>query len=442
MRILIIEDSSDYRKLLNRFISSSYPDTEIVECDPVHQDVSVEAINYQDYSLVFLDYDFGLPNIDGLYVLKSLNAVKDIIDIPPVIMLTGQDSTKVAVESLKLGATDYLLKHETNEEIILAKINDALDFANKHNVLSPQKGNHTESASIQQNEETDVTEEAITDVLLSTDESLIPGFDDSVISVPGYKIIREIGQGGMSTVLLARRLEDNKKIVLKVLFTKGQEDPLALKRFMQEYTLISCLNNPHIINIYERAFATDFAYIAMEYFPNGDLSHRIKRGGLDHEQAAEFLRQMAVGLQAVHDINVVHRDLKPGNILFRNDDSLTITDFGAAKNISGEFEDLTVNNMVVGTPYYMSPEQASGMKVDKRSDMYSLGVMFYQMLTGRRPFTANSISQLIFAHINEEPPPLPEHLSKYQPLVSGLMAKDQSERFQNANDIIIGLEWL
>ena len=440
MRILIIEDSSDYRKLLKRFIESSYPDTEIIECDPVHQDVSVDAINYQDYSLVFLDYDFGLPNIDGLYVLKTLNAVKDVIDVPPVIMLTGQDSTKVAVESLKLGATDYLLKHETNEEIILAKINDALEFANRQSDLSPQKDAKVESES--NNEIDDQDNETVTDVMLNTNESLIPGLDDAIIDVPGYKIIREIGQGGMSTVLLARRLEDNKKIVLKVLFTKGQEDPLALKRFMQEYTLISCLNNPHIINIYERAFATDFAYIAMEYFPNGDLSHRIKRGGLDHEQAAEYLRQMAVGLQAVHDINVVHRDLKPGNILFRNDDSLTITDFGAAKNISGEFEDLTVNNMVVGTPYYMSPEQASGMKVDKRSDMYSLGVMFYQMLTGRRPFTANSISQLIFAHINEEPPPLPEHLSKYQPLVSGLMAKDQSERFQNANDIIIGLEWL
>ena len=437
MRILIIEDSSDYRKLLKRFIESSHPSTEVVECDPIVEDLSIDSINYQDYSLIFLDYDLGLKDTDGISVLKSLNAIRDKKNIPPVIMLTGKDSSKVAVQSIKLGATDFLLKHETNEEIILAKITDALDFAKKRKDLTPDTAEFKQQEATAQD-----TSATITDLLFSEEESLIPGQDGNTIVVPGYKIIREIGQGGMSTVLLARRLEDDKKIVLKVLFTKGQEDPLALKRFMQEYTLISCISNEHIINIYERAFAADFAYIAMEYFPNGDLSHRIKNGGIPDDKASSYLRQMAVGLQAVHDINVVHRDLKPGNILFRDNDTLTITDFGAAKNISSEFEDLTVNNMVVGTPYYMSPEQASGMKVDKRSDMYSLGVMFYQMLTGRRPFTANSISQLIYAHINEEAPPLPEHLKKYQPLVSGLMAKDPSERFQNANDIIIGLDWI
>ena len=433
MRILIVEDSIDYRKLLYRFIQASYPESTIDECDPLTQNTSPKSIPYQDYNLVFLDYNLGLGDYNGLSVLEELKQVRKNLTLPPIIMLTGEDSTKVAVNSLKLGATDYLLKHETNEDIILAKITDAIEFAKQRDGLIP---NHTITG------EQTSTQHTITDLLFSEGDSLVSNLEDDEITVPGYKIIREIGQGGMSTVVLARRLEDDKKIVLKVLFTKGQEDPLALKRFMQEYTLISCLSNKHIVTIYERAFAADFAYIAMEYFPNGDLSHRIKNGGLPPDTASEYLKQMATGLQAVHEINVVHRDLKPGNILFRDDDTLTITDFGAAKNISADHEDITVNNMVVGTPYYMSPEQASGMKVDKRSDMYSLGVMFYQMLTGRRPFSANSISQLIYAHLNEEPPPLPAELSRFQPLVSGLMAKDPAERFQNANDIIIGLEWL
>ncbi len=435
MRILIIEDSKDYRQLLHKFISASYPEAIITELDPLTQSLSLDTVNYQNYTLIFLDYDLGLKDKDGLTVLTEL---KDQNNIPPIIMLTGEDSSKVAVQSLKLGATDFILKHETNEDIILAKISETLEYANKKQDLKPKKDTllHV-STSIKI-----APPETITDILFNEDTSIVSDLDGDNIVVPGYKILREIGQGGMSTVLLARRLEDNKKIVLKVLFTKGHEDPLALKRFMQEYTLISCLDNKHIINIYERAFAADFAYIAMEYFPSGDLSHRLKHGGLSPDKASNYLKQMAIGLQAVHDLNVVHRDLKPGNILFRDDDSLTITDFGAAKNISSEFEDITVNNMVVGTPYYMSPEQASGMKVDKRSDMYSLGVMFYQMLSGRRPFNANSISQLIYAHINEEAPPLPEHLSKFQPLVSGLMSKDPSERFQDAKDIIIGLDWL
>jgi len=155
-----------------------------------------------------------------------------------------------------------------------------------------------------------------------------------------------------------------------------------------------------------------------------------------------YLRQIALGLGAIHKLNIIHRDLKPGNILFHNDGTLTITDFGAAKIISDKMKGITMNNMVVGTPYYMSPEQCTGKKIDRRSDIYSLGVLFYQMLTAKKLFTANSITKLIQSHISDPIPALPANLSKYQPLIEGMLAKDPDERFQTVDELIAGIDWI
>ncbi len=439
MRILIIDDSADFRRLLSKYIRSSFPDADVTGYDPVGEGFSYESLELNNYDLVFLDYDLNLADKDGLTYLKFLN--KNTKELPPIVMITATDSTKIAVRALKLGAVDYLVKQDTNADDISAKITEIIEFTNIRQELQSIENEHTipDINTEPVEEESDEQYSPVSDVLFA-EEGIIPTQGDEII-VPGYEIEREIGRGGMSTVLLAKRLEDNESVVLKVMFTEGHEDPLALKRFMQEYTLISCLNNKHIINIYERAFASNFAYIAMEHFSSGDLTGRIK-SGIEDDKAVEYLKQMAIGLQAVHDVNVVHRDLKPGNILFRSDDSLTITDFGAAKNLNGDFEDITINNMIVGTPYYMSPEQATGMKVDRLTDIYSLGVMFYQMLTGRRPYSGKTLSQLIYSHIHDPTPSLAKHQSKYQPLIDGMMAKDPAERFQDANDIITALDWL
>ena len=172
------------------------------------------------------------------------------------------------------------------------------------------------------------------------------------------------------------------------------------------------------------------------------MTVRILKTGIDLKTSIEYIRQMCMGLVAVHNINIVHRDIKPGNVLFRNDGTLAITDFGAAKNLTGDVEDITINNHIVGTPYYMSPEQAASMPIDHRSDLYSLGIMIFQMLTNERPYTANSIAQLISMHLHAPIPKLPDNLAKYQPLIDGLMAKDPDERFQSANDVILGLDWI
>jgi DNA-binding response OmpR family regulator len=443
-RILIIDDSEDFRALLRTYIFSEHEDFNVVDYDPKDKGLPSKNFPWKEYDLVLLDYDLGLGRENGLGWMIHFSSISDM---PPVIMLTAIGNTKIAVKALKAGAIDFIDKGDVSAESISATLEQVLSLSDKqHTLISSKSAAPEEKTIVESKPETDSLPELLFQEETKNDEiDSLSTTDDQLkkfgLNVPGYELLKEIGRGGMSVVLLARPLEEDREVVLKIMFTQGHEDPLALKRFMQEYTLISCLDHPHIVTIYERAFASDFAYIAMENFSGGDLSSKLVKG-LELETAIEYIRQMCMGLVAVHDLNIVHRDIKPGNILFREDGTLTITDFGAAKNLTGDVEDITINNHIVGTPYYMSPEQASSMPVDHRSDLYSLGIMIYQMLTNERPYTAKSIAQLISMHLNAPIPTLSGDVAKYQPLIDGLLAKDPDERFQSANDVILGLDWI
>ncbi len=445
-RILIIDDSEDFRALLRTYILSEYEDFELIDYDPKDKGLPGENFPWKDYDLILLDYDLGLGRVNGLGWMIHFSSIPEI---PPVIMITSAGNSKIAVKALKAGAVDFIDKGDVSVETLKESLDEVFSLSDKQNTLI---ANQTGSYKTEDVEKTVLQEQELPDLLFEEEEEhreheidRLSTTDDQLkkfgLVVPGYDLIKEIGRGGMSVVLLAKPFEEDRKVVLKIMFTQGHEDPLALKRFMQEYTLISCLDHPHIVTIYERAFAADFAYIAMENFPGGDLANKLT-DGIDLETAIEYIRQMCMGLVAVHDINIVHRDIKPGNILFREDGTLTITDFGAAKNLTGDVEDITINNHIVGTPYYMSPEQAASMPLDHRSDLYSLGIMIYQMLANERPYTAKSIAQLISMHLHAPIPKLPGDLTKYQPLIDGLLAKDPDERFQSANDVMLGLDWI
>ncbi|MCH8163773.1 MAG: protein kinase, partial [Proteobacteria bacterium] len=416
LNILVIDDSSDYRALLEQLIVSDYPNVQVEEYDPDVNGIPEKSRNWKAYSMVLLDYDLGLENENGLDWLQIMMTYPDM---PPIVILTSETSTTITVKALKLGAANYLLKTDINLDNIISNLTESFELVGLNQKSSMSTSEH--GGKFNDDAIFDLTAMPDLENML-TEETLAPDFvdiaddNDPHIIIPGYSIRKEIAKGGMSTVLLAKRLEDDLDVVLKVLFTKGLEDSSGLKRFIQEYDLIAAMNHPHIIRIYERAFASEFAYIALEYLPQGDLSKRISEG-ISTKTAMSYLRQIALGLGAIHKLNIIHRDLKPGNILFHNDGTLTITDFGAAKIISDKMKNITMNNMVVGTPYYMSPEQCTGKKIDRRSDIYSLGVLFYQMLTAKKLFTANSITKLIQSHINDPIPELPANLSKYQPLI-------------------------
>jgi serine/threonine-protein kinase PpkA len=172
----------------------------------------------------------------------------------------------------------------------------------------------------------------------------------------------------------------------------------------------------------------------MEFFKGGDLNKRLDGKALKAEDALKLFRELMFALGDIHEKGILHRDLKPQNLMFRADGSLAIVDFGIAKHVDAI--DRTSHGEIVGTPRYMSPEQVQGKALDLRTDIYSAGVLLYQMLTGTHLFEGDSALQVAMSHINKDAPPLPEHLAQYQGLMDKLVEKDRDARFRNADEVI------
>jgi class 3 adenylate cyclase len=249
---------------------------------------------------------------------------------------------------------------------------------------------------------------------------------DAPIMIPGFRLIRRLGQGGMSRAFLAEYEMTGSLRVLKVLnINEGGYD--LLRRFVQEHEIISQIRHSHVATIFGHGQTDSHAYIVMEYFPGGDLRKQMEQP-LSPGQALNYLRQTAEALVAIHSRGIVHRDLKPDNLMLRDDGTLVLADFGIAKDLSRTLSH-TRHGEGVGTPFYLSPEQALGGKVDQRSDLYSLGVMFFELLTGEKPYRADDAPALLHKHVHDPVPRLPSDLAWLQPLLDQLMAKSAAERF-------------
>ena len=257
--------------------------------------------------------------------------------------------------------------------------------------------------------------------------------------IKGYRFIKRLAVSEHSALYLAQKDTEDHQVVLKVLrqvpdFSDGLG---AFDRFLQEYEMIAELDHPNIVDIYDLGVSDDHAHIAMEYVPGGDLKERIKKG-VSEAEAIDYTRQIAGALTQLHSLGILHRDLKPGNIMVRDNGSLALIDFGLAKRMRLE-QEITGNGEIFGTPYYMSPEQGHADDVDERSDVYSLGIIFYEMLTGKKPFVGADAMSIIFKHTKSPVPVLPYHLSRHQALINLLLAKRPEDRLQSAQEV---LEWL
>ena len=255
--------------------------------------------------------------------------------------------------------------------------------------------------------------------------------------VSGYSVVHPIGQGGQAMVYLAEREHDGLRVALKVLDRKLRDNAIFLERFVREYKLISSLNNEHVAKIYDQGFAGEHVFIAMEFLPSGTLAARIHEG-LTPRTALRIALQIAIALDAIHSRGIVHRDLKPSNILFRADGRPVIVDFGLAKDL-GSNTVLTIAGKLLATPRYMSPEQCLGKEVDTRSDLYSLGVILYEMLTGKKIYDRANLAELVRLHVSEPCPRLPEELAMHQPLLDKLLEKVPDMRFQSAAELCAAL---
>ncbi len=254
-----------------------------------------------------------------------------------------------------------------------------------------------------------------------------------MLNIPGYEILQVLGQGGMATVYLARHLRLERLVAIKVMSRFFASDSGFYERFDKEARTVAKLNHPNIITVYDVGVIDNLPYITMEYLPNGDVKSKIK-AGMAPAEAVSYLNTIAEALQFAHLNKCVHRDIKPENILFRQDGSPAIADFGVVKTLSDD-SSMTVVGAVIGTPKYMSPEQAQGLCVSEKSDFYSLGVMFHEMLTGHAPYSGDSSVSVLVNHVNSPLPKLSHELKAFQPLINGMMCKNARDRLSDVTKI-------
>ena len=261
--------------------------------------------------------------------------------------------------------------------------------------------------------------------------------NEIAIHIPGYDIIRPIGHGGMATVYLANQQSIDRHVAIKVMSPALASDPSFSERFVKEARMAN-LSHPHIITVYDAGVADGQNYIIMELASGGNLDSAIHEG-LTAVRIIDIIASIASALEYSCNKGFIHRDVKPENILFKEDGSALLVDFGIAKAVTSATR-LTMVGNTIGSPNYMSPEQARGLPLDGRSDLYSLGIVFYEALTGIKPYDASDTFVIGLKHINDPIPQLPPNVKKFQPIIDRLLAKDPAQRFENGSELNTALK--
>lgn len=407
-RILLIEDDADYRRLLRHHLSIVAPLVEIAEHLPERDGTMPPELVGAGYDFVIL----GVPS-EGKQMQNWLKDLTDRPYFPPVICCSDRNESGAAVEAdlVGRGALGVVFKAKIDPARLRALVETAL-----------QRRRESVNAFRQ-----------------SPGAERVYRFGSTIIK--GARCIRPLASSALSTVYLAESEKAGRLVVLKVFGQvpdRADEKNNTFDRFLQEYQIIAGISHPNVVRIYDLGVADDHAYITMEYFPAGDLRTRIRRG-LDVGGAGYMLRQMCEALGAIHAVGVLHRDLKPGNVMLRTDGTIVLIDFGLAKQVELDAE-ITATGEIFGTPYYMSPEQGHGRDVDERSDIYSLGVIFYEMLTGQKPFIAPTPMAVIYKHSHMPLPALPDAVAHWTGVLSGMLAKQPEDRFGSAAKVVAAID--
>jgi CheY-like chemotaxis protein len=395
VRFLIVDDDPDYRELLRYHLEVEWPDAAIDEHQPTRATPLPEDLDLADLDLLLLCHPVARD--DSFDLLKSLRGRPGC---PPVFVFATDGDEFVAVDALKAGAANYFPKTRVRHHRLVAAIRSemhlgAADDTGKllvnHNALNGRR-----------------------------------------------RVLAKLYAGELSSVYLAEAEDGGERIAFKVL----RQVPDAggthvFDRFLQEYEVIARVRHPNVVRIFDLGVADDHAYIAMEFLGAGSLAERLN-AALAPPTALNYATQIGSALAAIHEAGILHRDLKPANIMFRDDGSLALIDFGLAKQVRLHAA-ITGTGQIFGTPYYMSPEQGHAEPTDQRSDIYSLGCILYEMLTGERPFTASSPMGVIYRHAHAPRPRLALALTHLQPILDRMLAVERLERYQSARDFLAEL---
>jgi eukaryotic-like serine/threonine-protein kinase len=389
---------------LTHHVTSQWPNAQVTTLRAGETAPLSRLISERTLDAVILQADFGNEPLAA----NVLNNIAQLLRIQPAlycILLAENGNEMSGVRALKIGAKDYIPLAQITRDQLLTAVGEACA---KRRVAA-------QAAALMAQSE-----------------------NSTIIDVPGYSIVKEIATSNFSSVFLARSERLRRNVVLKAMKRGESEREMGdAERFQREYEIISSITHRAIAEIYDFGSLPGHLYLAMEYFPCGDLRDRL-RNPLSVDESLYYLRAIAEALRVIHVFGILHRDLKPANVMLREDNSPVLIDFGLARRSLDEGGTTGVGQ-VLGSPYYISPEQAQGQRVDVRTDLYSLGVMFYEMLTGQRPYSGRSAVAIMSQHTSSPVPSLPESTAMQQPLVDRLMAKQQNDRYTSADELLADL---
>jgi eukaryotic-like serine/threonine-protein kinase len=403
--LLVVGGDTKRLQWLTHHVTSHWPDAEVSTLPAEESPALNRLLVERAPDAVILQIDFADEAASGAVLLH----MKQMLQVQPAlhcILLAENGGEISAVRALKGGAKDYLPLARITRDQLLTAITEA---------CARRRAAAQAAQAVSR-----------------------PGTENSGISVAGYSIVKDIATSNFSQVFLARSARLRRNVVLKVMNRgESQRELDDAERFQREYEIISSISHRAIAEIYDFGSQPRHLYLAMEYFPCGDLRDRL-RNPLSVDESLYYLRAIAEALRVIHVFGILHRDLKPANVMLREDNSPVLIDFGLARRALDE-AGTTGIGQVLGSPYYISPEQSQGQRVDARTDLYSLGVMFYEMLTGQRPYGGRTAMAIMSQHASEPVPVLPEPIAAQQPLLDRLMAKTQNARYASADELLADL---
>jgi DNA-binding response OmpR family regulator len=480
-RVLVVDDDHRYSEWLRHHLDVLCPEASVSMLNLEEFERWCAMFSGRDCDLLMLAARFGAsPEDSSAQGLGLLRRLRDQPASPAVIALADDGNELTAVRALQLGAVDYLPKRLLTPERLSTAVRIALRrverrvarrLASLANLSRDQVLNAKVAAAVSAAEQVaaavDAAERGESDTPAADGaaapagpaapatpaEASAPAAEGSAPAplqaagvaalltaanaaevIPGYALRLKIGESEKAVVYLATSAHRGHNVALKV--SKTLRDEAAGRHFLErEYTAIMAVRSQLVVEIYDYGVHAGYEYLAMEYLPRGDLKARIQRG-VSEQEALHYVVQIASALQVVHEAGLVHRDLKPPNVMLRENDGVALIDFGLARSLDGNTVS-THTGVLLGSPYYMSPEQALGEALDARSDFYSLGIICYEMLTGQKPYTGGTAMEVLQQHVSAPMPTLPEGLARYQPFLARLLAKARGERFASAAEIMV-----
>jgi CheY-like chemotaxis protein len=373
------------------------------------ENLSADQLRSYGAVLIIVEFMQKSPGSDPLAAVARLRARAPLM---PIFVFARHGNERLAARAMKAGAVDYWPIHAVDVAELAAALRPFVQPG-----VQPGPG----------------AEGAPKSAAGAAEAADYP-------EVAGYRLLKKIAHTSASTVYLARNSDLAQMVALKVQNLQGvasvsDEDR---QRFARECEILSSLNHRSIADVIDFGITPEYLYLALEYFPCGSMRERLKNP-VSESDALNYARQIAGALQVVHAAGIVHRDLKPSNLMLTTDNRPVLIDFGSARaQLIGH--DLSRSDLMTGTPYYVCPEQVDGNDPDQRGDLYSLGIIFYEMLAGRLPFTGNKLIDIFDGHRNGPIPSLPAPLARYQPLINRLLAKKPDDRYASAQYLLEALD--